>query len=896
MGACGSVLTPTPNDPKNNPGGQFLENDIVLNEDIRGYSMLPVLDTDNTLSYGLTNYCIPYGPFLTVGVGVFLAIGLAVGILAIITGGVAAGAYASLAAVADFTTGVGEAIGEGVNLGLELAGAIPSGSFIFGESVSFGDALLTESAITSVYSQTVEAFESTYYALDIASAIIDLASELNTLAKLSKYANDVNSFCESIGNRDQFGNPQWIGIFNPKITGGKYLEWLVVDQKNSIDSCTAFSQDRFHENAKQTGCCGNGGGAGRGCAQPGRRPRCIRNKNLNTGEYFFTGNPAACCFADYRINANDDPVNPPACYEDPATKRRTCSPFYRDLSAPACQNVIEPFCLGESFFPVQNDWMELWLLDSEIDISSFMKANDTPLAPDYPWSNVDTTSKVGFETVREMANSPGNTRMVKAPCLTAIARAMYSQADQIRNWQDLTQFDLLKGTVNPEGYAWAQNLLNKVFEKYQKEYGSFIGAVDQDGYERSSKFVDLLKEICSRYPQLCQTGLKGFCSNVSASDLPYITNGQQWCGCFLPEVEYEKYDRLGIPRECNPLCNASGNIPLTDSNYAERVCRDTTCVIDDLTIDIVSSRFPNGFGFNQLCRSCGEVNINEVSNQILFTSNGNNIVVGKNDSPSGLDKGSIGADGILYPYSITSSGSTSYPQELETDFKLNDFELLTSSEISTVKDTYVSQEFLLFSLDVEAFCKVTFNIKKGTFKDSSNISHSAWGIVSLNVVQDGVGYTNKMITHPYLATAKIPDYFPTTLDPNPSGVTSFNVITISIRFTDTQRSSTNYDATNFNTITNSCSCVISDSNIDAIDSTIRGLNLNQNCGSSNCTNAQGQTIACSSDSSTFQNIGSFKDSISDFRDEQIGYRLETVLIVLIILMIIFLIAFYAVMR
>ena len=62
----------------------------------------------------------------------------------------------------------------------------------------------------------------------------------------------------------------------------------------------------------------------------------------------FSGNPFVCCLLDYRINDKEgDLFNPESCYEDPVTKQRTCDPYYRDLAAPTCQDVVRTHIVWE---------------------------------------------------------------------------------------------------------------------------------------------------------------------------------------------------------------------------------------------------------------------------------------------------------------------------------------------------------------------------------------------------------------------------------------------------------------------------------------------------------------------------------------------------------------------
>ena len=530
----------------------------------------------------------------------------------------------------------------------------------------------------------------------------------------------------------------------------------------------------------------------------------------------------------------------------------------------------------------------MWLLDSEINFSSFMEINNDAIPNN--WKNVNSDSNLVYNTVAEKAQDLGNTRKIKQPCLNAVARAMYVNTDQVANWQDLKNFKLLKGAVNKVGFPWAQWILNSVFQKYLNEYGSFIGGIDQDGYERSSKFEDMMWDVCSNFPQLCQESLKGFCANVKAEDLAYIPNAQKWCGCFLPEKEYARYDRLNIPRECNPLCNADGNISLTDSNFVPKICTNNICVIDDLSIDIISSQYEN-FNFNQICRGCGSVNINETMDDLLYKSSNQIGIATTKDNPLAIDTPSgFKAGNIFIPFIDNSSGTVVYPQDPTEliNFKINGFSLFSSpSTFKTNKDLYISNSFNLMPNDdgnnVTTQAIVTFNIQKSIFVDSKGKNNTAWGIVSFNpnLTRPGVGYTDGERVTP-------------GLHPGPGYTENFKIVCRAIDFKSSQRSTTRANIDDVIISANTCSCIIDDSTITAVNSKTRGLNLTQNCGSASCTDDNGKPIACTTVSGGFDNISGVKDSLTSFQSDQDGYRFSTLIIAVFLIFLIFLIAFYAI--
>ena len=874
-----------------NPCGLFAR------DDNGGYTSGYTLESlSNSLVQYPPNYCIRYGPITWLGPVATFAITIALVVADMLIPGIAAadaGVDAAVDAGLDAGLDAGEDAGvESIEMA-DMAGdedpeygpeqkdnPAPKNGSSSGEkikSVLKYLGRLGKSGLRGGLSKAPLVAQGTF-----AASVISVTKQM---AELKSTAEDIGKFCTSIGDLDENGDPQWISDFSASIPSKEYQNWFL-DVTPDGNSCSAADLGPNYVTFPKFGVC-----RGR-CPNPGKKPACVRNKvgsNL-----VFSGNPVSCCFADYRINGDGKTgdFNPPSCYEDPSTKQRTCHPWYRDLSSTTCQAQITPYCLGEAFLPDQKDWMEMWLLDSSVNLSSFMEINNDAIPND--WNSVDSDSNLSYNTVSEKALSSGNKRTIKQPCLTAIARAMYVNTDQVANWQDLKNFKLLSGSVNKVGFPWAQEVLNLVFQKYLKEYGSFIGGVDQDGYERSSKFEDMMWEVCSNFPQLCQNSLKGFCANVKATDLAYIPNAQKWCGCFLPEQEYKKYDNLNIPRECTPLCSGDGNIPLTDESYVPKICTNNICMIDDLAIEIISSQYGN-FNFNQVCRSCGSTNISESMNDILYDSKNNINVSSTNDNPLAISTPSTFIQGnIFIPYVDSSSGKNVYPQDPTKliEFKINGYNLFSSAnanKFNTNSNLYVSDNFNLIpssdSTGVITYASVTFNIQKSIYVDNKGTNINAWGIVSFNPNLDkpGVGYVAKETVAPVISN-KI----------NGDITTTFDVVCESVSYQSSQRTTTRANIDNVIISSNSCSCIIEDSTLTAVGAKIRGLNLTQNCGSANCTDDKGKTVACTSVSGGFNNISSVKDVLSSFQSDQASYKFSTLIISVFLIFLIFLIVFYAV--
>jgi hypothetical protein len=83
---------------------------------------------------------------------------------------------------------------------------------------------------------------------------------------------------------------------------------------------------------------------------------------------------------------------------------------------------------------------------------------------------------------------------------------------------------------------------------------------------------------------------------------------QKWCGCYLPDAQYSRYtDVYRISKECTPSCNLKGVIPLpTSDGIGVKTCQQSTCVIDDISIELFSTNVQD-FSFTQMCSGCSGV-------------------------------------------------------------------------------------------------------------------------------------------------------------------------------------------------------------------------------------------------------------------------------------------------
>lgn len=143
---------------------------------------------------------------------------------------------------------------------------------------------------------------------------------------------------------------------------------------------------------------------------------------------------------------------------------------------------------------------------------------------------------------------------------------------------------------------------------------------------------DLLTGICTPY-------LNQICSNVTPTDLLNDTTGNltKMCACYMSPSN--SFLPGFIPSQCNANCVLSsslGGIPqytyASGSTIATPlVCEQNSCVMDNITVNIVNSNITGGTTLNQICGNCTQgsctcilnnININEINDVI---SGGNNI-------------------------------------------------------------------------------------------------------------------------------------------------------------------------------------------------------------------------------------------------------------------------------
>lgn len=152
--------------------------------------------------------------------------------------------------------------------------------------------------------------------------------------------------------------------------------------------------------------------------------------------------------------------------------------------------------------------------------------------------------------------------------------------------------------------------------------------------QANDPFIDTALKWCN-YDKLkgtCSPYLQQVCDGVTKQDLINDKTGKlaKTCACFLNSTEYLLPGI--IPPECDSTCHLvsdTGGIPIYEYGGAKvgmepKVCEQTTCVMDDVTINYVNSQVGKT-NLKQMCGNCGSggagsctcvmnnVNINDIN-------------------------------------------------------------------------------------------------------------------------------------------------------------------------------------------------------------------------------------------------------------------------------------------
>lgn len=169
--------------------------------------------------------------------------------------------------------------------------------------------------------------------------------------------------------------------------------------------------------------------------------------------------------------------------------------------------------------------------------------------------------------------------------------------------------DCLRFVAENQGkLPFYQPVINAMVFRYLITLAKPITSSSSDG-PNHDPFIDTIVQICRVNPGACDTTLLQKCQGVTRQQLETNINLVNLCGCFMDDIEYSKFSQFGINRICDPVCVIGSTVkPLdttSDPNDAKFLeCKQSICVIDDVTIQILGGSATGDITFAQACGSC----------------------------------------------------------------------------------------------------------------------------------------------------------------------------------------------------------------------------------------------------------------------------------------------------
>ena len=507
-------------------------------------------------------------------------------------------------------------------------------------------------------------------------------------------------------------------------------------------------------------------------------------------------------------------------------KISTCHPEVRGLNSQICSNVVGSYCTGGSPFA----------------------KNQTQLT--------DAWTENG---VMEFENDSGESFTVKAPCLNFIARVLTGGttfAQNICSWNDFlnAELNLTPELLDPVGLTIAQNTIEVLLNSYMETHGSPIGKINTDGYIESSDFLVWFFNLCKSYPFLCQQSLTNFCYDLTPDLLLTKPESVRWCGCYLQDKYYEKYDKYGITKECSPLCNLKDNVPLIGDDGIVIPCTDTVCMIDDLSIKIVDSFTQGAIDFGQVCNSCGGSKIVKKYSSVYSDPGDTNITEFFEMAPLTTDDyndfpNAVNNNISLVGYDKIANGT--YPIKSNTNYKI--ISVRTNQIFTPVQFNIGVPIVVPGTADVIFYIESLTNASITTLKGdditgilkSNDYSKNIFQIVNDDTANSSPSKNGNF-------------YFRLNYYVEGQRINN-NGDTVSQSFI--QSIVTDISQYNVGIINRNCSCTI-EGNLDFIDEQIGNLNINNNCGNTDCRDIDGNRIPCGSNKVKLSNDQEVKNTIT----------------------------------
>jgi hypothetical protein len=592
--------------------------------------------------------------------------------------------------------------------------------------------------------------------------------------------------------------PEWLSINQYNIQVSKTQTQTTKQQiqnESDFKKIKDFTENDCYYNDLHPPTKVGGFGCCRGtCAIRGKSGSCVRNP------LGYKASPFRCCLQDYNcaVDANlnlrptDDSLLP-LCYQNSSIPKNkyACNPMFRGMTQPACKTTMFAFCTGQlPFVDNQSSLLQAWSLDS-----------DPLIIGDDPDNRYNLT--------------------IQAPCLNFLARLLTTGAG-VCNWDQFLKATsvagILKTTINSSDLLLAQQMMSKLLDSFIATNGSPIGAVNKDAYIQSSSFVNWYFDFCKQYPLLCQDSLKNnLCIDYSLDDVANNPDIAKWCGCYLKNSEYTQYSQYNVGIECTPTCNQSGVIPIINSETGiPQVCTQNICIMDDIAIKLINSQ-SGDISFTQACHSCGQNTVDRIVDASSSTQT-------FNTASSNFTGYHILPITSLQKENLLSEGHNIHPDQggLVGYLEVAVYPLNGNITIQNISNPNVGGGTAVFTTrsdtipggntGIDASYITGFTTLPGGFKGNVNTND----VFKINLMVDNQYFFFRIIG------------FSGSGNNNTSSTSSQSIGNYVSQF-------------NLGKNVNTCNCIFHNTTVSLVDSSIKGANFNENCGSSNTT-AGGNTV------------------------------------------------------
>lgn len=330
---------------------------------------------------------------------------------------------------------------------------------------------------------------------------------------------------------------------------------------------------------------------------------CTRNRNI------YTGKNISCCLQNLFCDIGDTSLESfniplaisnlynPKCFDSDilSLSSGSCNPTYRRLGNPSCYTTLVNYCTSGTSVEIANKWAGTVQIPSGGTNAGYYTSQYGCLNGFF--STLYSDSDL-FDTP---ISTPGH------ECFTGYINLMDN--DQL----------IMLPPPNLTNARNAQSLLQRSVQNYLARGGDISAPEGTPG--SSYTFNQMLVKLCSQLPGVCQNFLTNYCAATTIDEMRRNPNRITTCGCYLPSSLTSTYtDTFQVNPECVPYCNLPGTIPQPTSfnSYGGKVCQQSVCIINDVTLDFVNSEVGDqGVNIGNFCGNCDTVSGKGVCSCIL---------------------------------------------------------------------------------------------------------------------------------------------------------------------------------------------------------------------------------------------------------------------------------------